>query len=109
LHPAWLALDLVYICAYDDPCRSSGIPKKAIENRAKHGVRLADGVVVLEDPLAVTIPDPGSEEEDGFVTIGMDEQGRVLVVAYVWRGDSARVISVRPATRSERRDYEGGV
>ena len=83
-------------------------PKKAVENLAKHGVRLADGVVVLEDPLAVTIPDPGSAEEDRFVTIGMDEQRRILVVAYVWRGDSVRVISVRTATRSERREYEGG-
>jgi uncharacterized protein len=83
-------------------------PKKAAENLAKHGVRFADGVVVLEDPLAVTIPDPGSDEEDRFVTIGMDEQGRVLVVVYVWRADKARVISVRPAMRSERRQYEGG-
>lgn len=83
-------------------------PKKAVKNLAKHGVRFADGVVALEDPLAVTIPDPRFDEEDRFVTIGMDEQGRVLVVAYVWRRDSVRVISVRPATRSERREYEGG-
>ena len=82
-------------------------PKKAAENFAKHGVRFADAVIVLEDSLAVTIPDPGSAEEDRFVTIGMDEQGRILVVAYVWRGDSVRVISVRPATRLERREYEG--
>ena len=77
-------------------------PRKAVENLAKHGARFADGVVVLEDPLAITIPDPGSEEEDRFVTIGMDEQGRILVVAYVWRGEQVRVISVRrPRARSD--------
>jgi hypothetical protein len=82
-------------------------PQKAAENLAKHGVRVADGVVVLEDPLAFTIPDSSSDAEDRFVTIGTDEQRRILVVTYTWRNDSVRLISVRRATRRERRTYEG--
>jgi uncharacterized DUF497 family protein len=82
-------------------------PGKARESVAKHGVRFADGVIVLGDPFAVTIPDPDLEE-DRFVTIGTDDQGRVLVVVYVWRGERRRLIFVRLATRSERRDDEEG-
>jgi hypothetical protein len=83
-------------------------PRKAAANLAKHGVRFADGVAAVEDLLAVTIPDPRSEDEERVVTIGMDEQERILVVTYTWRGENARLISVRRATSGERRAYEGG-
>lgn len=43
-----------------------------------------------------------------YVTIGMDALGRLLVVAYTMRGEHARIISARPATRRERRQYEEG-
>jgi len=46
-------------------------------------------------------------EDDRFVTVGTDGLGRLLVVAYVWRGERLRVISARKATRRERRQYEG--
>ena len=60
---------------------------------------------MLTDELAVSIRED-SEDEKRFVTIGMDALGRVLVVAYAWRGDEPRIISARKATRSERRQYE---
>jgi len=82
-------------------------PRKARANLSKHGVRFADGAAVLEDPFAVTNSGPAALAEERFVTIGVDDQGRVLVVVYTWRGDNARLISVRPATASERRTYEG--
>ena len=83
--------------------------QKAARNLAKHGVRFADGATVLGDSLAVTIPDTRSEDEERFVTIGVDEQRRVLVVTYTWRGENTRLISVRRATPRERRAYEGGI
>ena len=82
-------------------------PRKAAANLAKHGLRFADGIVVLSDPLAVTVEDLGAQEEDRFVTIGMDGQGRILVVTYTWRVDAARLITARRATRRERKQYEG--
>lgn len=50
--------------------------------------------------------DPFSEEEERWVTMGLDAMGRVLVVIYTWRGESMRLISARKATRREQRRYE---
>ena len=50
--------------------------------------------------------DPFSGEEERWVTMGLDALGRVLVVVYTWRGESARLISARKATARERRRYE---
>ncbi|MBW4475652.1 MAG: BrnT family toxin [Tolypothrix brevis GSE-NOS-MK-07-07A] len=38
----------------------------------------------------------------------MDALGRVLVVAYMWRGNEIRLISARKATDPERTQYEEG-
>jgi hypothetical protein len=79
---------------------------KARVNLRKHQIDFADAVSVFDDPLALTIPDPGLEE-DRFITLGIDALGRVLVVVYTWRGDYIRVISARRASRHEHRHYEG--
>jgi uncharacterized DUF497 family protein len=61
---------------------------------------------VLEDDLALTLRDLSSEQEERFVTLGYDPNGRLLVVAYTWRGERIRLISARKTTGKERRDYE---
>lgn len=59
------------------------------------------------DPLATTFPDPDhSVREHRSVTIGMSEDGRLLVVAHTEGKDAVRIISARPVTRRERRFYE---
>ena len=83
-------------------------PRKALANLRKHGVDFADAATVLHDEHAITIRDEGSDEEDRFVTLGMDALGRVLAVVYMWREDRPRLISARKATPRERRQYEGG-
>lgn len=80
---------------------------KAIANLRKHGIDFADAVVILSDDLAITVQDERFDEER-FITIGMDGLGRVLVVVYTWRGNNIRLISARPATRQECRQYEEG-
>ncbi|MBI2822565.1 MAG: BrnT family toxin [Acidobacteria bacterium] len=82
--------------------------RKAEAILRKHGVDFADAVTALEDQLAVTIRDLHPEEENRFITVGMDGLGRLLVVVYTWRGDAIRVISARKATRRERQQYEAG-
>jgi hypothetical protein len=82
-------------------------PRKATANLRKHGVDFADAGTVLHDDQAITIPDEGTEEEDRFVTLGMDALGRIFVVVYTWREDRPRLISARKATARERRQYEG--
>jgi len=83
-------------------------PAKASANLRKHGVRFADAVSVLEDDLALTIRDAYSDDEDRWITLGMDALGRVLVVVYTWQPEAIRIISARVATPSERRDYHRG-
>jgi len=79
---------------------------KAVSNLRKHGIDFADAVLALEDALAVTLEDLRSEGEPRFVTLGVDPEGRLLVVVYTWRGERARLISARKATRRELRQYE---
>jgi len=81
-------------------------PRKARANLTKHGVDFADAALVLEDPLALTRPDPDAKGEERFVTLGLDPLGRLLVVVWTPRGKRIRLISARRATAAERRQYE---
>lgn len=78
---------------------------KARDNERKHGISFADTFGVFEDPNALTL-DRIVRGEQRHLTIGMDAFGRVLVVAYIWRGEVIRIISARKAMRSEGRQYE---
>src|ERR1022692_1195441 len=82
-------------------------PAKARANLRKHGVRFADAVTALEDPSAISVRDEW-EDEERWITIGIDSMARVLVVVYTWRGERIRLISARLATRTETRQYREG-
>ncbi len=78
---------------------------KAAANFKKHGVRFSDASTVLDDPLGLTVGDHRHDEQR-FVTIGSDLEGRVLVVVYSYANSSTvRLISARAAEPSERRQY----
>ena len=79
-------------------------PDKAVANLHKHGVDFADAALALEDDQAVTIEDERHDERR-FVSLGLDPQGRLLVVVYTWRAGTIRIISARKANRRERRQY----
>ena len=79
--------------------------RKAVSNLRKHGVDFADAATVFDDPLALTMPDPRSNEER-FIGLGADATGRILVVVYIWRANTIRLISARRATPRERKRYE---
>ena len=75
-------------------------------NVRRHGVSFADAVAVFEDERAITVRDDlTAVDEQRWLTVGRDTRGRILVVAYTWRGDRIRVFSARRATASERRQY----
>jgi uncharacterized protein len=80
-------------------------PTKARANLRKHGVRFSDAVTALEDERAISVRDEQHSEER-WISIGMDSLGRILVVVYTWRDEGVRLISARPATRREARQYE---
>ena len=70
----------------------------------KHGIDFHDCESVFTDPDAVTVEDHRHDEQR-FITIGMDDLGRLLVVAYTWRADCIRIIPARKAHRQEARHY----
>ena len=75
----------------------------------KHGIHFSDAEIVLFDPNALTREEVDEENEQRFVSIGMDALGRVLVVVYTYRGEGIRLISAHPATKRERESYEEGI
>jgi uncharacterized DUF497 family protein len=50
--------------------------------------------------------DPSSDAEERWITLGRNGLGRIIVVVYTWRRDNVRLISARPATAREKRQYE---
>jgi uncharacterized DUF497 family protein len=57
--------------------------KKAAANFRKHGVRFPEAEPVLEDDYAITTIDEDSGlHEQRFLSIGMGDRGRVLVVVF---------------------------
>jgi uncharacterized DUF497 family protein len=82
---------------------------KAAANLAKHGVSFEEAKTVFDDPLYVDFYDPDhSADEHRYIIIGESRQRRLLIVSYTERDDSARLISAREVTRSERETYEEG-
>jgi len=89
------------------PLRFEWDERKAALNLREHGVSFREAATIFGDPLSLTISDPDhSVAEMRFIDIGLSHRGRVLVVSYTERGDNIRLISARPATRREQRQYE---
>jgi len=82
-------------------------PKKAEINRRKHGVSFAAATTVFDDPRALTIEEQDIDGEERSITVGLDDQGRLLVVVYSDRRQRIRIISARKANEHERAEYEG--
>ncbi|MGQ0568453.1 MAG: BrnT family toxin [Armatimonadota bacterium] len=83
------------------------MPNRRGATFAKHGVSFEEAATAFVDPLSLTIFDPDhSEEEDRFILLGQTYTGRLVVVVHTDRGDSARIIRARLATRRERKEYE---
>ena len=83
-------------------------PVKAASNRAKHRVSFDEAVTVFRDPLARIVDDPDhSIEERREIAIGHSMLNRLLFVFFTERAvGTVRIVSARPATRRERKEYE---
>lgn len=81
--------------------------RKAVENVRKHQIPFEEAATVLGDYLGVTVPDPDhSLDEFRFLSVGISNQNRLLIVSYVERGETIRIISARKLTRKEKSVYE---
>lgn len=84
-------------------------PKKAKSNLKKHGISFEEASTALSDPMAATGADPDhSITEDRYVTFGISEKRRLIVVSHTETDDSIRIISARQATKGEHKIYEEG-
>ena len=82
-------------------------PVKAASNLHKHGVTFEEAATVFEDEDGLLLNDEvHSDEEDRFLLLGLSEGRRLLSVVHLERGIRFRIISARPATNGERREYD---
>lgn len=80
-------------------------PAKDAANLAKHGVSLAFGARLFDDPALLILPSIRAEDgEDRYKAIGMAE-GRLWTAVHVYRGGVVRFLSVRRSNDGEQRYY----
>jgi uncharacterized protein len=83
---------------------------KAAANLKKHRVSFDEARTVFNDPLARIFDDEEhSRHEQREIIIGHAVTQRLLLVCFSERDGAIRIISARPATRREHRDYETNV
>jgi len=86
-------------------------PIKARENLKKHGIGFDEAATIFRDSKALSIFDADhSESDDRWITMGISEKGRLLIVSHTFREKSVeevtiRIISSRKATKKETRKY----
>ncbi|MEM9008468.1 MAG: BrnT family toxin [Cyanobacteria bacterium P01_F01_bin.86] len=84
-------------------------PQKAESNRKKHGISFEEAKTAFYDDNARLIHDPEhSQDEDRYILLGLSQILRLLIVCHVYRENDEviRIISARPATKAEYRQYE---
>lgn len=85
---------------------------KASANLIKHAVDFKIAATVFKDPLAATIFDNDhSDDEQRWVTVGKDEEGRYILVIHAFQEIEPnraliRIISARRPTKTEIAQYE---
>lgn len=78
-------------------------------NLTKHGISFEDAVDVFDDPLRLTKLDRIENGEVRWQTIGNIGNYQIVLVAHLILDDEVetiRLISARPVSRKERREYE---
>ena len=85
---------------------------KARQNARKHRVTFERGATIFSDQNALSLFDEEhSQDEDRWVTLGLDRTGTLLVVCHTYREETEtsariRIILVRKATKNEAKQYE---
>jgi len=81
-------------------------PAKDAANIIKHGLSLADALLVFDAPNKLTLQSPQKGEARLMDIAMVQVAGVVLVLVYVMRGpDVVRAISLRRASKQERKLY----
>ncbi len=81
-------------------------PDKDAINTVKHGLSLADALLVFNAPNKLTLKSPRGDEARLMDVALVEVAGVVLVLVYVMREpDEVRAISLRRASKQERTLY----
>jgi uncharacterized protein len=81
--------------------------QKAQDNVEKHGVTFEEAAEVFFDPFyQYGDATPADADEHRDFILGYSVKQRLLLVVYTERLERTRIISARPATRAERKQYE---
>jgi uncharacterized DUF497 family protein len=86
------------VITYDETKRQANI--------AKHGLDLLDAALVYDAPNKVTLESPRDSEARRMDIALVEVMGVILALVYVERGAVVRAISLRRASKSERKLYE---
>jgi uncharacterized protein len=81
--------------------------EKARANVEKHGVSFEAAVLVFDDPMLISEPDP-HPDGDRWQVIGRPWMATLFVVHTIFEEGGGRIISARRATASERKRYDAG-
>jgi uncharacterized DUF497 family protein len=82
--------------------------RKALANRAKHGIGFEAACEAFFDDLAVYV-EATADDESRSAVIGLSRVRKLLYVVHVEREEEQyRIISAREATKMERKIYENG-
>jgi uncharacterized DUF497 family protein len=80
--------------------------EKAEGNIRKHKVSFEEAKTVFDDLMFITVIDEEhSGDEERYITIGLSQHGRLLLVAHTDRAGRIRIISARKATKREEQFY----
>jgi uncharacterized DUF497 family protein len=84
-------------------------PNKAAGNIRKHGISFEEASSAFYDERSRLIYDPDhSQDDDRYILLGVSEESRLLMVCHLYKENDRliRIISARPATKDERRQYQ---
>ncbi len=83
---------------------------KNVANQRKHGLNFKDASAIFSDPMRVTRYEQIENGEVRWQTVGTLSAHRIILVAHISidsdGNEIVRIISARPVTRHERREYE---
>jgi uncharacterized DUF497 family protein len=81
--------------------------EKSDKNILKHDVSFDEAISIFDDPMYITfLDDEHSIDEERYITIGLSNRGRLLLVAHAEGDDRIRIISARKTTKNEEKFYE---
>jgi hypothetical protein len=93
-------------CQYNKSMKIEFDADKDAANVVKHGLSLSDAGLVYNAPNKLTLASPRADEARKLDLALVEVAGVVLALVYEERDEVVRAISLRRASRTERRLYE---